>query len=707
MTQRRRSITARKRRPRAYHRGLADRIGAFWRGHPQTSAKAQARRRRQRARRRKRGPSLSPRSRQILYWGVASGLWLVMAAAAGLAWIALGIPDTRDLWRTAAGPSVTVLDANGSVLATRGAVYGNDVSLADMSPYLPLAVIAMEDRRFYRHWGLDPLSVLRALFANIEEGRVVEGGSTITQQLAKNVFLTPERTLKRKLEEAMLAFWLEWRLSKEQILALYLNRVYFGAGTYGVEAAARRYFDKPPSALTLAECALLAGLLKAPSRYTPTSDPDLAHARAELVLDAMVAAGFITQDVRAKAGRSELKLAAGVRSLGAQYFADWVLDTLPQLVGPMRGEYVVETTLHLPFQRAAEQAVESVLAARGDALLASQAALISIDRDGAIRAMVGGRSYGASQFNRSTQARRQPGSAFKPFVYLAALEHGRTPLWRVSDASIDIDGWQPANFNRKREGEVTLAKALAESVNTVAVRLAESVGRDAVIEAARRLGIASPLEPVASLALGTQEVTLLELTGAYLPFATGGEVARIHGIERIVTRQGRVLYSVRSTPRTRVITPRDAGAMNAMLREALLHGTGARARLPDRDAAGKTGTSSNFRDAWFVGYTADLVTGVWVGNDDGSPMRGVTGGGLPTEIWRAYMTRATSVYPARPLPDGGYAPLSPGEVAEGGGAERYIGFFERISSFLGRHPHDQIESPSAASQEPATPGAAD
>jgi penicillin-binding protein 1A len=392
--------------------------------------------------------------------------------------------------------------------------------------------------------------------------------------------------------------------------------------------------------------------------------------------------------------------------LGAQYFTDWVLDTLPDLIGPMRGEFVVETTLHLPFQRAAEQAVEGALAARGDALSVSQAALISIDRDGAIRAMVGGRSYGASQFNRSTQARRQPGSAFKPFVFLAALEHGRTPLWRVSDASIEINGWRPANFTRRGEGEVTLAKALAESINTVAVRLGESVGREAVIETAKRLGITSSLKPVASLALGTQEVTLLELTGAYLPFVTGGEMARIHGIERVTTRQGRVLYSIRSEPRVRVVTGRDAGAMNAMLREVLAHGTGARARISDRDAAGKTGTSSDFRDAWFVGYTADLVTGVWVGNDDGSPMRGVTGGGLPAEIWRAYMARAASVYPSRPLPDGGYAPLTPTEIAEGGGEERYIGFFERISSFLGKHAHDRVEGRPAAPQAPPPTGSA-
>jgi len=679
---------ARKRRPRAHHRALADRLGSFWRPEPKSKAKSQGRRRKAPVRRR-RFLRFSRRARKIIYWGTVAGLWLVMAASAGLAWVALGIPDTSGLWRAAAGPSVTVLDANGAVLATRGAVYGDDVPLAKMSPYLPLAVIATEDRRFYSHWGLDPVSVVRALFTNIEEGRVVEGGSTITQQLAKNVFLTPERTFKRKLEEAMLALWLEWRFTKDQILTLYLNRVYFGAGTYGVEAATRRYFDKPPLQLTLPESALLAGLLKAPSRFSPTNDPDLAHGRAELVLDAMLQAGFITKEARAKAVRTPLKLAAATRSMGAQYFADWVLDTLPDLVATTRGELVVETTLHLPFQRAAERAVDDMLETQGQSLAASQAALVSIDRDGAIRAMVGGRAYGASQFNRATQARRQPGSAFKPFVYLAALEHGRTPSWHMSDAPIQIGHWSPTNFSGGYQGDVTLETALAESINTVAVRLAESVGREAVIETAHRLGIRSALEPVPSLALGTQEVGLLELTNAYLPFATGGEMPRIHGIERVLTRQGRVLYTAKAVPTARVVAPADAGAMNAMLREALLRGTGLKARLLERDAAGKTGTSADFRDAWFVGYTADLVTGVWVGNDDGTPMRKVTGGGLPAEIWHAFMERAASVYPSRPLPDGGYTPVAEREMAEDAPSERFIGFFERISSLLHGHNHEE------------------
>ncbi len=701
-------MTARKRRPRAHHRALADRLGVFWRPAPKAKAKAksQQRRRRPAPRRRRRFLRLSRRTRKVVYWSTVAGLWLVMAASAGLAWVALGIPDTSGLWRAAAGPSLTVLDANGSVLATRGAVYGDDVPLAKMSPYLPLAVIATEDRRFYSHWGLDPVSVVRALFANIEEGRVVEGGSTITQQLAKNVFLTPERTFKRKLEEAMLALWLEWRFTKDQILTLYLNRVYFGAGTYGVEAAARRYFDKPPAKLSLPESALLAGLLKAPSRFAPTNDPDLAQGRAEVVLDAMLKAGFITKEARAKAARMPIKLAAGTRSMGAQYFTDWVLDTLPELIGPTRGELIVETTLHLPFQRAAERAVDSALAAQGQSLAASQAALVSMDREGAIRAMVGGRDYGASQFNRATQAKRQPGSAFKPFVYLAALEHGRSPSWHMSDAPVQIGRWSPTNFGGGYRGDVTLETALAESINTVAVRLTESIGREAVIETAQRLGIRSTLEPVPSLALGTQEMGLLELTSAYLPFATGGETRRIHGIDRVLTRQGRVLYTAKAVPAVRVIAPADAGAMNAMLREALLRGTGLKARLLDRDAAGKTGTSGDFRDAWFVGYTADLVTGVWVGNDDGARMRKVTGGGLPAEIWHAYMERAASVYPNRPLPDGGYTPLPDSEIAEGSPSERFIGFFERISSLLDGHNHEQAgnaaHAPAAA--PPAGPG---
>lgn len=580
-----------------------------------------------------------------------------MLAAAGLAYVAAGLPDTRGLWLAPAGRAILVLDATGHTLATRGAAHGNDVPLAQMSRYLPLAVLAAEDRRFYAHWGVDVAGLARALFTNMQEGRIVQGGSTITQQLAKNVFLSPERTLKRKIQEALLAVWLEWSFTKDEILTLYLNRVYLGAGTYGVEAAARRYFDKSTATLTLPEAAMIAGLLKAPSRFAPTNDPDAAWQRASLILNTMVEAGFISPERRAQIDRRQLRYATGARTQGAQYFVDYVLDALPALVDPREKDLVVETTLHLPFQRRAEQAVEGVLAKKGEAAKAEEAALIAIDRTGAIRAMVGGRSFTLSQFNRATQAHRQPGSAFKPFVYLTAIEGGRTPQWRVLDAPLSLAGWSPTNFEASYRGEVTLQTALALSLNTAAVRVAQRVGYRNIVETAHRLGIVSSLDPVPSLALGTAEVSLLELTRAYVPFATGGRAPALMAIRRITARNGRVLYEAESAPAPHVVSPYDAGAMNAMLSAAVEWGTGRAARLEGRAVAGKTGTSQDFRDAWFIGYTADLVTGVWVGNDDAKPMAHVTGGALPAEVWHEFMTAAASVYPARPLPAGGYEPV--------------------------------------------------
>ena len=631
---------------------------------------------------------MSPLTRKILYWSAVAGLWLFMGSAATLAYFASGLPDTHDLWRAEARPSVTILDASGQTLATHGEVHGNDVPLAKMSPYLPLAVMAIEDRRFYAHWGVDPIGLGRAMFENMREGHVVQGGSTITQQLAKNVFLSSERTLKRKLQEALLAVWLEMRYSKDQILTLYLNRVYLGAGTYGVEAAARRYFDKSPGELNLVEAAMIAGLLKAPSRYAPTNDVAAAETRTGLVLDAMKQAGFITPQVRDKARDIHLAFAKGTQSQGAQYFVDWVMDQLPSYVGPDAGELVVETTLHLPFQRLAEKTVAELMDKEGGNFRASQAALVSIDTRGAIRAMVGGRAYEASQFNRVVLGLRQPGSAFKPFVYLSAIERGWTPSWRVLDAPLTVGHWSPGNYEHNYRGEVTMQEALALSLNTPAVRTTLSVGPEAVAQTAQRLGISSPLDANASIALGTSSVSLLELTGAYVPFAAGGEGPFIHAISRIRTRGGRVLYERAGSGFGRLIASDDAGAMNQMLTEAVMHGTGHNAILPGRQVAGKTGTSQDYRDAWFIGYTADLVTGVWVGNDDNSPMKRVTGGSLPALIWHDYMAKAAASYGvARALP-GRTRSDEPVYAAQDG---RFMTLFERIRSILGDGSHDHDE----------------
>jgi penicillin-binding protein 1A len=642
-------------------------------------------------RKRKRRKTASGQGRWV-YWGAVAGLWLMLGLMGVLAYYAAGLPSTNVLWRQQAGPSIMLVDAAGQTLATRGAAYGDDLKLKDMSPYLPLAVLAAEDRRFYTHWGIDVFGIMRAAFTNMEEGHVVQGGSTLTQQLAKNAFLSPERTFKRKLQEALLAMWLEWRFSKDEILTLYLNRVYLGAGTYGVEAAARRYFDKPAKALTLPESAIIAALLKAPSRYAPTNDPQAAIKRAGIVLNAMVESGFVNMEQRKAAHEDRIAFARGTKSQGAQYFVDWVLDTLPSFIGPAKGELIVETTLHLPFQRAAEHAVADALEKDGEKRNAGQGALIAIDHTGAIRAMVGGRAYETAPFNRAVDAQRQPGSAFKPFVYLAALEHGRTPQSTVLDAPISFASWHPGNFEPGFKGAVPLETALALSLNTAAVRLGQSVGREAVIAAARRLGITSPIPNNYSIFLGSADVNLLELTGAYVPFATGGEAPVVYAIRRVLRRDGKILYKHPETGTARVIAPENAGAMNAMLSSVIDWGTGRAAKLEGRACAGKTGTSSDYRDAWFIGYTADLVTGVWVGNDNNAPMAKVTGGSLPAEIWHGFMSKAASAYPARPLPDGGYRPGPPeARVAQAApsketkSSSHFMSFFERLGNILSGH----------------------
>ncbi|MBL9012177.1 MAG: PBP1A family penicillin-binding protein [Alphaproteobacteria bacterium] len=577
-------------------------------------------------------------------WGifkflVASSALGVLALAMLVGYYAAGLPPTDQLFGVKGTPSITVLDANGAVIATRGAGVGELVPVSRMSPYLPRAVLAIEDRRFYEHFGLDVWGLTRALFANVEAGRVVQGGSTITQQLAKNLFLTPERTFERKMEEALLAIWLEMKYSKDEILTLYLNRVYFGAGTYGVEAASRRYFDKGARDLTLKESAILAGLLKAPSRLAPTKDAEAAEERAEIVLAAMEEAGFITRAERARANEARPAVMATRSSPGAEYFADWVLEQVPGFIGGApEGDIVVETTLDLGLQRAAEIAVAQALEARGEKLRIGQAAFVALSTEGAVRAMVGGRSYAESQFNRAVQAQRPPGSSFKPFVFLAALEAGYTPDSLVLDAPIKLKNWNPGNYKHKYEGEVTLTHALSRSLNSVAIRLIVDVGPKTAAAVAKRLGVLSPLLAQPALALGASEVNLLELTSAYAPFANGGLSAIPHGIVRIRTRQGRTLYERQGSGPMEVIAPVFAAEMTYMMRETVLAGTAKRARLEGRDAAGKTGTGQAFRDAWFVGFTRDLVAGVWVGNDDNAAMKDVTGGSVPAEIWQAFMT---------------------------------------------------------------------
>ena len=576
-------------------------------------------------------------------------VWLAIGLVCTLAYFAYDLPSTEGLAEPVRGPSITLVAQDGSRIASHVALFGEAVQIGDLPAYLPRAVLATEDRRFYEHPGIDLIGVLRALVANLRAGHVVQGGSTITQQLAKNLFLGPERTLRRKVQETILALWLEQRYSKDEILTIYLNRVYFGAGAYGVEAAARRYFGKPASAVGLYEAAMLAGLLKAPSRYNPVRDGDLARQRTAVVLDNMVAAGFLEPETakRAEQARSFAGLDGG--GWEGRHFVDWVLEQVPAFVGAPDKNLIVVTTLDASLQRIAEQALAGLIDTAGRESGVGQAALLAMTPGGAIRAMVGGKDYRTSQFNRATQAFRQPGSAFKLFVYLAGLEAGLSPRDRVLDGPVTVEGWSPGNYTNRFLGEIDLTEALAKSVNTAAVRVSERVGRDRVVNAARRLGLTGDIPAGPSLALGTGEVTLLELTQAYATLANGGEGVWSYAISEIRDETGAVLYRRQGSGPGPVLAARTVRDMTGMLTVVVEEGTGKAAAI-GRPAAGKTGTSQDYRDAWFVGFTAELAAGVWMGNDDGAPMNKVTGGGLPARLWAAFMKGALEGQSGRPLP---------------------------------------------------------
>jgi penicillin-binding protein 1A len=597
----------------------------------------------------KRGKSSRGGLGRLIYWGAVLGLWGVIAVAAVLVWVGAHLPPIQSLEIPKRPPTIQIVGLDGSVLTTRGEQAGTNVALKDLPQYLPKAFIAIEDRRYYHHYGVDPMGILRALVTNVLHRGVSQGGSTLTQQLAKNLFLTQERTMMRKLQEAELALWLEHKHSKAELLELYLNRVYFGSGAYGVEAAAQRYFGKSARNVTLSESAMLAGLVKSPSRLAPNRNPEGAEARAQTVLGAMADAGFITE---AQAKSTIASPAYALKPAGAgsvNYVADWIAEELDDLIGQIDESVVVLTSIDPKLQAIAEAAVIDELAAKSAKFGVTQGALVSMTPQGAVRALVGGRNYAESQYNRATTAKRQPGSAFKPFVYLTAIEQGLTPDTVRQDAPLKLKGWSPENYSREYFGPVTLTQALAMSLNTVAVRVGLEVGPKNVVRTAHRLGISSKLDPNPSIALGTSEVTLLELAGAYAPFANGGSEISPHVIEKIKTAEGKLLYARSPDQFGQVIEPRYVAMMNAMMQETLLSGTARKAEIPGWQAAGKTGTSQDFRDAWFIGYTANLVTGVWLGNDDNSPTKKTTGGGLPVEVWTRFMKTAHQGVAPQPL----------------------------------------------------------
>lgn len=635
---------------------------------------------RAKAKKRTKKPSLIGRAFRYVFGGIIRIVWfffwriglvaaLVLAVVTGFYYTQL--PAHEHLFDGRGTGSVTMLDLDGNVFAWRGEQYGGELGMTDVSPHLVHAVIAAEDKRYYLHPGIDPIGIARAMYLNLRAGRIVQGGSTLTQQVAKNVFLTAERKIERKLKELPMALALELKYSKEQILSIYLNRVYLGAGTYGFEAASQRYFGKSARVLNPAEAAMLAGLLRAPSRYAPTNDLGRSQGRASVIVRLMEEQGFLTQTqvIQALADPARLSKAASARAGG--YFADWVMETAPAFLAKDTTEDVtIATTFDPVLQRAVEDALAMVFETKVKPGSVAQAAIVVMTPEGEVRAMVGGHDSGVGQFNRAVHAKRQTGSAFKAVVYAAALEAGMNPMDIIIDEPLRIGNWSPSNYDNKYRGAITLTEALAKSINTVAVRVSERAGQDRVRGLAAAMGITTPLAPGAAIALGTSEATLVDMTGVFATIANRGRAAGPRGIREIRLRDDdTALLRETGGPGEQVLSERSAGLLTYMLRQVIDSGTGRRARLKDRVAAGKTGTTQAARDAWFIGFTADYVVGVWMGNDDNSPLTGVAGGGLPAEIWREAATRIHTGVPPSPLytvTPGSNSILLGGDVGSGG-----------------------------------------
>ncbi len=648
--------------------------------------------------------------RTVAYWSLVVGLWGAMGVGGIVLYYGAKMPSATSWSVPERPPNIKILAVDGTTIANRGATGGEALTLDNMSPYIPQAVISIEDRRYYYHFGFDPIGFARAMVTNIVSGHMVQGGSTLTQQLAKNLFLSPDRTLERKVQEVLLAIWLEHKFTKDQILAMYLNRVYFGSNAYGVEAASRRYFNKSARDVNLGEAALLAGLLKAPSRLSPARNPKAAEERAQVVLGAMRNAGYITdREVTTAMSQKPVK-SKSYWSGAEQYVADIVMSRLPAMVGDIKEDLIVDTTLDPTLEQKAEQAIQTALDKDGKKYEVGQAALVSVDGTGAVRALVGGRDYSKSQFDRATEAKRQPGSAFKPFVYAAALEAGVTPGSLRNDAPVKIGKWTPENYNNKYKGPVTVQYALTHSLNTIAAQLVMEAGPKQVVKLAHRLGIESKLQENASIALGTSEVSLEELTGAYAAFMNGGYKATPHIIRRISTTSGKVLYENRYDNPPRVLQTQVASMMNNMLSHVVSEGTGKAAQLKGWQVAGKTGTTQSYRDALFVGYTSNLATGIWFGNDNGKPMKRATGGSIPARTWADFMAAAHEGLSPSPLFGTGKADGIPvASVPSPGarqGAEKPRTLTDLLSNLLGKKNSAGTQTQSETPLPPAEINAA-
>ena len=559
---------------------------------------------------------------------------LVITFAACLLYCFLTLPDIEQAVSRTRQPSTTITAENGNEVATYGQIY----SAVVMPDYLPKhateAIIATEDRRFYHHFGFDVIAFTRAMAVNLIKGRYAQGGSTITQQVAKNLFLTPNKNIKRKVQELLLAFWLEHKFTKQQIMALYLNRVYLGAGTYGIEAAANKYFQKTSADLNLKEAAILAGMLKAPTRYNPAANPEQAEKRARIVLQNMVDEGYISEAERQKALNMPTGALISDKVEGGKYFADWVYKDVNAYIGERENDIYVYTTLDQHIQEAADKILTKSIKANKNKNV-TQGAIVVLDKSGGVKALIGGVNYQKSQFNRAIHALRQPGSSFKTFVYLTALQNGYKPSDTIGDFPISIGDWQPENIDKKYHGEVSLTEALAKSYNLATINLAQSLSKSEIIRTAQKMGITTPIQNTPSLALGAFEVKVIDMAVAYSAIANGGYATWPYAIKEIYSRDGYQLYMRENDDNNQILDRRAVKDMERVIQT----GTGRKAKLPFF-AAGKTGTSQDYRDAWFVGFTDKYIAAVWVGNDDNSPMKKVGGSSLPAEIWRKVMLAA-------------------------------------------------------------------
>ncbi|MDP3371899.1 MAG: transglycosylase domain-containing protein [Candidatus Paracaedibacteraceae bacterium] len=585
---------------------------------------------------------------KMVYGLFMVGIWGSILLTLGILWFSQDLPDLGALSVQTRKPSVTVQTHDGTILGTYGDLYEDMIPVADLPAYVPQAIMAVEDRRFEYHFGVDVIGLIRAAYTNYKAQRVVQGGSTLTQQLSKNIlqthglFSVKDRSMKRKIQEVLLSLWLEWKFTKQQIMTMYLNRVYLGSATYGIDAAARMYFNKSARSLTVFEAAIIAGLLKAPSNYTPSKNPKRSIERATVVLRLMQEAGYIKEyEDHLKQGEVDLANIQLTQGKGGKYFADWIYDTIPSIIGPITKDIVVITTLDTDMQRHAEMVAKYYNETMGKELNASQVSFIAMSPDGAVKALVGGRNYAESQFNRAVQAVRQPGSAFKTFVYLAAMESGMTPETLIDDSPYNGGKWRPSNFKHTSLGQVTLRTGFMKSVNSVSIRLAEKVTPLRVAETAQRLGISRPLPNELSIALGAGETTLLELTTAHATFCNQGYAVWPHGVMEVRDKEGNILYQHTEVTRQRIIAATPLAYMRDLLRANVESGSG-RASNIDSTVAGKTGSNGD-KDAFFLGYRdeygtsttgyTNIVFGAWVGNDSGAAMAKIsTGGKIPTRI---------------------------------------------------------------------------